>query len=159
METVRTEVSAEIDAPPAEVYAIFADYRHAHPQILPRPYFGELVVEKGGQGAGTVFRTSITVMGMTTHYHMTVGEPEPGRVLTETDEKLGLTSFFIVEPLEGGKKSRVTIATDWKPKGGVAGWIEKLLNPGVMRRIYTAELQNIQEYVQKNRQRGGGGFE
>jgi hypothetical protein len=60
MQTVHTEVSAVIDAPPAEVYAIFADYRNAHPQVLPKPYFGDLVVEKGGNGAGTVYRTSVT---------------------------------------------------------------------------------------------------
>ena len=40
--TVHTEVSAVIDAPPAEVYAVFADYRGSHPQVLPKPYFGEL---------------------------------------------------------------------------------------------------------------------
>jgi hypothetical protein len=159
MDTVRVESSAVIDASPAEVYAIFADYRNAHPQILPKPYFGDLKVEQGGIGAGTVFRTTVTVMGMSTNYHMAVTEPEPGRVLVEKDLDLDLTTSFTVEPVEGGQKSRVTIATDWKPKPGIKGWIEKLSTPGVMRRIYEAELERVQEYVSKNKGRGAGGFE
>jgi hypothetical protein len=149
--TVHTEVSAVIDAPPAEVYALFADYHHAHPQVLPKPYFGDLIVEEGGMGAGTIFRTTITVMGQSTHYHMEVSEPEPGRVLVESDQKLGVVTSFIIDPLEGGTKSRVTIATDWTPKAGVMGWIEKLTIPGVMRKLYTSELENVQAYVKENR--------
>jgi hypothetical protein len=159
MGSVHTEVTGTIDAPPAEVYAIFADYRTLHPQILPKPTFGDLIVEQGGVGAGTIFRTSITVMGQTTHYHMEVTEPEPGRVLVETDSKLGVVSSFTIEPLEGGKKSRVTIATDWMPSSGVMGWIEKLTTPGFMRKLYETELQNVREFVKERQARGGGGFE
>src|SRR5215204_5438687 len=139
---VHTEVSAVIDAPPAQVYAVFADYRNAHQQVLPRPEFGEVIIEKGGQGAGTVYRTSVTVMGMRTDYYMEVTEPEPGRLLVETDKKLGVVTSFIIEPLAGGQKSRVTLATDWTPKAGIMGWIEKLSSPGVMRKLYSTELQN-----------------
>ena len=158
MGTVNTEVSAILDATPAEVYAIFADYREAHPQILPQPHFGPLIVERGGKGEGTTFRTSVTVMGVTTQYHMDVTEPEPGRVLMEKDRVLDLFTTFTVEPEEGGKRSRVTISTAWSPKPGVMGWVEKLTNPGVMRKLYTTELQNVQEYVKRQRARGGGGF-
>ena len=159
MGTVRTEVTGTIDAPPAEVYAILSDYRTLHPQILPKPYFGDLVVEQGGMGAGTVFRTSITVMGQTTNYHMDVTEPEPGRKLVESDRKLGVVTAFTIEPLDNGKKSRVTIATDWTPSSGVMGWIEKLTTPGFMRKIYEAELENVREFAKKRQDRGGGGFE
>jgi len=158
MTTVHTEVSADIDAPPAAVYAVFADYRGAHPQIVPKPEFGDVIVEKGGQGAGTVYRTSTTVMGQTIEYHMEVSEPEPGRKLVETDKKLGIVTAFIIDPLEGGKKSRVTLATDWTPHGGVMGWIEKMTTPGFMRKLYARELQNVQEYLAKEKQSDGGGF-
>jgi hypothetical protein len=158
MTTVHTEVSAVIDAPPAEVYAIFADYRTAHPQIVPKPTFGDIIVEKGGQGAGTVYRTSVTVMGQRIDYYMTVSEPEPGRKLVEVDEKQGLTTSFIVDPLEGGKKCRVTLATDWTPKPGIIGWIEKFSTPGIMRKLYTTELENVQAYVKKQPKPGSGGF-
>ncbi len=159
MATVHTEVSAVIDASPAEVYAVFADYRGSHPQVLPKPEFGELIVEQGGQGAGTVFRTSVTSMGVKTDYHMEVTEPEPGRRLVETDKKLGVATSFIIEPLEGGKKSQVTLATDWTPKPGIMGWIEKLAAPSVMRKLYKTELDNVQAYLKKNKERSGGGFE
>ena len=158
MGTVHTEVSATIDAPPAAVYALFADYRHAHAQVLPRPYFGDLVVEQGGKGAGTIYRTSITVMGRTINYYMEVTEPEPGRVIVETDKKLGVVTSFIIDPLDGGKRSRVTLATDWTPSAGVMGWIEKLSTPGFIRKIYTEELQNVQEYLQRHQAESGGGF-
>jgi hypothetical protein len=158
MGTVHTEVSATIDAPPAEVYALFADYRNAHPKVLPKPTFGDLVVEQGGTGAGTVFRTSITVMGRTINYHMEVTEPEPGRVLVETDKKLGVTSSFIIDPLDGGKRSHVTLATDWTPSAGVMGWVEKMTTPGFMRKLYETELQNVQEHLKQKRASGGGGF-
>jgi hypothetical protein len=159
MATVRTEASATIDAPPAEVYAVFADYRGSHPQVLPKPYFGDLVVEQGGKGAGTVFRTSLTVMGKTIGYHMQVTEPEPGRVLMESDENLGVATSFIIEPLEEGKRSRVTIATDWRPSKGFMGWLEKLTTPSFMRKLYESELNNVQEYLKQQKARGGGGFE
>ena len=158
MGSVHTEVSAVIDGTPAEVYAVFADYRESHPQVLPKPYFGDLVVEQGGKGAGTVFRTTITVMGKSVDYQMDVTEPEPGRVLQETDKKLGTTTLFIIDPAEGGKRSRVTIATDWTPSPGVIGWLEKLTTPAFMRKLYETEIQNVQEYLKKNRG-GGGGFE
>jgi hypothetical protein len=159
MAPVHTEVSATIDAPPAEVYAVFADYRGSHAQVLPKPTFGDLIVEKGGTGAGTVFRTSLTVMGKTINYHMEVTEPEPGRILVETDKALGVQTTFTIDPLEGGKKSRVTIATDWTPSSGIMGWLEKLTTPAFMRNLYEAELQNVQEYLKKKQARGGGGFE
>jgi hypothetical protein len=158
MEKVRTEVSATIDAPPAEVYAVFADYRGSHPQVLPKPYFGDLVVEKGGTGAGTVFRTSLTVMGKTIDYYMQVTEPEPGRVLMEKDEKLGVETSFIIDPLDAGKRSRVTIATDWTPSKGIMGWLEKMTTPRLMRQLYETELNNVQEYLKKRKAGGGGGF-
>lgn len=158
MGTVHTEVSADIDAPPAAVYAVFADYHHAHPQVLPKPYFGEVVVEQGGTGAGTKFRTGLTVMGRTLEYHMEVTEPKPGRVLVETDKNLGVVTSFIIEPLDNGERSHVTIATDWTPSAGIMGWIERLSTPSLMRKLYTAELQNVQEYLQKNKTQAGGGF-
>jgi hypothetical protein len=156
--TVHTEFSADIDAPPAEIYAIFADYRGAHAQIVPKPEFGDILIEKGGHGAGTVYRTSVTVMGTKTEYYMEVSEPEPGRKIVETDKILPLTTSFIIDPLEGGQKSRVTLATDWTPSSGIKGWIEKMSTPGVMRKLYKRELQNVQEYVTKKKQDSGGGF-
>jgi hypothetical protein len=53
--------SAEVKAPAEKVYAIIADYRHGHPQIVPSPPFGRIEVEQGGFGAGTVIRFPMRV--------------------------------------------------------------------------------------------------
>jgi hypothetical protein len=55
-----------------------------HPQFLP-PAFTGLRVESGGVGEGTIFHVALTAGGRTRQYRMRVGEPEPGRVLTEND--------------------------------------------------------------------------
>ena len=52
-----------VPAPPAEVYAILADYTEGHPHILPSAYFRNIEVEEGGVGAGTRIRFEMTVLG------------------------------------------------------------------------------------------------
>jgi len=59
------KASAKVDAPSEVVYGIIADYRTGHPQILPRPYFEWLEVERGGRGEGTVIRFQMRVLGQT----------------------------------------------------------------------------------------------
>ena len=147
MSMVTTSCTAQIDAPPSAVYHLFADYRTGHPRILPKPYFSGLEVLSGGYGAGTVFRTTVTVMGVKTHYHMTVSEPVPGHILVEEDTKLGVRTSFTVEPAAGGTQSRLTIATTWPPKPGLLGWIERITTAGFMRKIYTAQFDLVREHV------------
>lgn len=147
MSTIHVEVTDTIAAPPARVYAVLADYRNHHPNILPKPYFTGLRVESGGLGAGTVCVADMNVYGTKYTFHLTVTEPQPGRVLAETDEARGMYTTFTVEPVEGGAKSRVTISTDSRPSPGLAGWLERLMNPAIMRRIYRAELKQLDAYV------------
>ena len=54
---------------------------HGHPQILPKPPFVSLEVEKGGIGAGTVIRIAMRVLGRLQTFGAVITEPEPGRVL------------------------------------------------------------------------------
>jgi hypothetical protein len=143
------EVSDVIEAHLEKIYGILADYRVGHPAILPKPYFTELVVEEGGQGAGTIVRVGMQVMGKAFTYRQTISEPEPGRVLKEADAAAGVFTTFTVEPLNGGGRSRVTIVTDAAVSSGVTGWLERLFNPIVMRRIYRQELQQLAEYVRR----------
>lgn len=77
MSTITIEQSAVIDGRPDEVYAIFADYHQAHPAILPRPFFTNLTVTEGGNGAGTTFTAEMNVFGTHFTYHMAVTEPQP----------------------------------------------------------------------------------
>jgi hypothetical protein len=149
MTTIRTEASQEIDARPQAVYGVLADYRTGHPAILPKPYFGELVVEAGGRGAGTVIRFTMHVMGTERSFREVVSEPQPGRVLVEADEAAGVTTTFEVEPLDGGKRSRVTISTETRLSPGLTGVVERLVSPRVLRGIYRRELRQLEDYVKE----------
>ena len=73
----RVSASAEVKAPAEKVYAIIADYRHGHPQIVPSPPFGRLEVEQGGFGAGTVIRFPMRVMGRTQTFGPRSQSPNP----------------------------------------------------------------------------------
>jgi len=149
MSQIHVEVSEVIEARPEKVYAILADYRASHPAILPKPYFTELTVEQGGQGAGTIIHVGMNVMGVKRAYRQVISEPEPSRVLVESDAAAGVTSSFTVDPLNGGQHSRVTIATDAAASPGVMGWMERLFSPSVMRHIFKKELQQLAEYVRR----------
>ena len=148
MKTLHAEESMIIDARAEELYAVVSDYRAGHPAILPKPYFQELTVEKGGVGAGTEIRTSVKVMGRVTPVHHLVSEPEPGRVLQENDlDKPGEFTRFFFEPLNGGAQTRVTIVTEFVPSPGLMGFMERLSKPSVARKMYRQELRNLAGYV------------
>lgn len=149
MNTIHVEASAVIDASPEKVYAVVADYHTGHPAIVPKQYFTSLTVESGGLGAGTVVRGTVKVLGTEYPLHHQVSEPEPGRVLVETDLDTGDATRFTFEPLNGGRQTRVTIATDFVASPGLAGFLEKLSKPRVARDMYQKELRNLAEYVQK----------
>lgn len=140
--------TAVVQAPPEVVYGIFADYMDAHPSVLPRPHFGELVVERGGRGAGTIFRVDVRQGTGRKTYRMEVSEPRPGRLLVETDLDSDLTTHFAVEPMDGGRSARVTITTRWT-RGGLQGWLERLLLPALARPIYRQELRNVERLARE----------
>ncbi|MBZ0301843.1 MAG: hypothetical protein K8J31_18995 [Anaerolineae bacterium] len=109
------------------------------------------MVEEGGVGAGTVIRVRMNVMGIEQAYHMTVSEPEPGRVLAEDDPAVGVHTTFTVEPRNGGQQSQVTITTVSTTSPGFKGLMERMMNPPVARRIYRQELQNLADYVRSQK--------
>jgi hypothetical protein len=147
MKDIRAETSAVIDASPEQVYRILRDYEVAHPAILPTEYFKDFAVESGGQGEGTVFRLRMQVYGRDFPYYMKVSEPVPGRELLETDLNTGNHSRFVIEPLEGGRKSKVTIIAHTRPSKGIAGQLERLMSPRIMRKIFDTELGILNQYV------------
>ncbi len=153
MGTIRVEAQAVIDAPAPAVYGYVADHREHHPHFLP-PAFSDFEVEQGGVGAGTITRFKVTAGGRSRAYRMQVAEPEPGRVLTESDTGSSLVTTWTVTPV--GERSQVQIATAWDGAGGIGGVFERLFAPRVMRGIYLDELQRLNAYA---RERGGGGGE
>ena len=140
----QVSASARIDAPAALVYEIIADYHRHHPRILPDA-FSNLVVEHGGIGAGTVIRFDLRVAGQMRRYEGVVTEPVPGKRLIESyPSQHGETSFDI-EP--DGAGCRITIATDFEVRSGLAGAIERWLSSRLLRRLYADELARLADYA------------
>jgi Polyketide cyclase / dehydrase and lipid transport len=149
MSTYHVEASLVIDALPEAIYHVLADYRVGHQAILPKPYFQELTIVQGGQGAGTELHVSLKAFGQTYHYHQMVSEPEPGRVLKETEVDTGQYTTFTLEPLTGGQPTRVTIASEFPAQPGLTGMLERLMQPPFVRRLYLQELRNLAAYLQR----------
>jgi hypothetical protein len=75
-----------------------------------------------------------------------ITEPEPGRLLVESDLDRDSVTRFRVEPLDaadGKSRSRVTISTRWSTPG-LRGWVERLLAPPMLERMYAEELRNLE---------------
>lgn len=144
MGEIRVTAEAPVGAPSDLVYRLIADYHQHHPVFLP-PAFADLKVEEGGMGAGTVFSFTMKAMGRTIPGRMRVSEPEPGRVLVESDTASGLTTTFTVEPR--GSTSLVRFDTRWQPKPGLAGVIERLFAPRFLRGVYADELGRLDRYA------------
>lgn len=147
MNMIHSEASHVIEARPEEIWAVISDYRVGHAAILPRPPFTEMIVEEGGQGAGTLLLTRIKVWGKEFTFHQRVSEPEPGRLLLETDIDTGQFSTFRLEPLGGGQQTRVTIVAENPASPGLMGILERLTQPTINRRVFMQELRNLAGYI------------
>ena len=143
-------VAAEhkVEAPADAVYRYVADMREHHPHFLP-PAFSHFRVGSGGVGAGTITRFKMRAGGRTREYRMKVAEPEPGRVLTESDTGSSAVTTFTVSP-QGGT-SIVQISTAWDGAGGIGGLFERIFAPRVRRAIYADELERLDAYAREHR--------
>lgn len=144
---IHAEASAIINERPEDVYAVIRNYHTDHPAIVPKPYFQDITVEKGGIGAGTIILTKMRAFGQDVTYRLHVTEPEPGRVIMEADAEAGVTTHFIVDPVNGGSQSRVTIITEIASKPGMMGLVERLINPPAMRFVFKKELAQLASYM------------
>ncbi|HEX7239544.1 MAG TPA: SRPBCC family protein [Longimicrobiaceae bacterium] len=106
---------------------------------MPRPPFVSLDVEEGGTGAGTRIRVGIRLLGRPVTYRAVVGEPEPGRVLAETNDN-GYVTTFTVDPEADGRHARVTISTE-TGRAGMLGALEKWLLARLLLPVYVRELE------------------
>ena len=136
-------VSAIIPARRERVYSLLANYRDGHARILPKE-FGEIEVEQGGIGSGTVIRFRMTLLGKKQNFRAAIDEPEPGRVLVEsyTDPE-GTITTFTVDHGNAPADSKVTISTEMPVRSGILGPIEKMFATLLLQRIYRKELQNL----------------
>jgi hypothetical protein len=141
-------VSAEgaVNAPAETVYGYIADMREHHPRFLPSA-FSDFQVESGGIGAGTVIRYKLTAGGRTREFRTKVAEPEPGKVLTESDTRSSNVTTFTVSPR--GASSLVRISSAWDGAGGVGGLLERMFAPRVLRAILADELKRLDAYARE----------
>jgi len=146
MAQVHVQAAAAVAAPVERVYALVADYRQHHPRILP-PDFSDLQVEHGGVGAGTVISFTLKLGGRRQHIRQQVSEPQPGRVLSESDigGREAVTTWTIAPE---GPGSRVRIETVWEARG-LQGVVERLLAPRLLRRLYRDELDRLDQYARR----------
>lgn len=143
---VQAEAERAIEAPADVVYRCIADMREHHPKFLP-PAFSDFEVESGGVGAGTIVRYRLTAGGRSREYRAAVEEPEPGRVLTESDTTSSAVTTFTVD--SAGPGSRVRIATRWAGASGVGGFFERLFAPKTLQRLYDDELARLDAYARQ----------
>lgn len=146
MAMIHVAAEREIGAPSESVYRYLADMREHHPNFLP-PAFTDFTVEAGGVGGGTITQFKVHAGRRVREYRMQVSEPEPGRVLTETDMNSSLVTTFTVEPQGAGSLVRIT--TGWQGAGGIGGFFERLFAPAVMRRLYEDELERLDSYARE----------
>jgi hypothetical protein len=147
MARYHVSATATIPASPATVYRVLADYHQHHPRIIPPKYFRNMEVLAGGVGAGTATRFEAHVLGTTREIRHFVSEPEPGRVLMESDADGSNATTFTVDPIEGGHAARLTISTDMSGRDGMLGVLERWMTVPMLRRIYRAELVRIADYA------------
>jgi hypothetical protein len=133
-----------IGAPANRVYEFIADHRQHHPRFLP-PNFTNYQVEQGGVGTGTLVRFTSTAARRTREFLMDVAEPEPGRVITESDRNSSIVTTWTVTP--AGDTCRVRIETRWRGAQGIGGFFERLFAPRVLRKIYADELGRLDRYA------------
>lgn len=150
MAEIHVSAERQIDAPPERVYQCIADY-HQHRTFLPSA-FSDVKIEEGGVGAGTVVSFTMTAGGRQRGYRMHVTEPEPGRVLTESDERSSAVTSFTVDPEGAG--SRVRIDTRWQGATGIGGFMERTFAPRVLKKLYAEELEMLDRYAREQAGRG-----
>jgi hypothetical protein len=133
-----------VGAPSELVYGLIAAMRHHHAHFLP-PSLKDLRVEQGGYGAGTTYRVTGVFLGGERQLRMRLDEPEPGRVLTESDLDSPLVTTWTVTPEGAGP--RVSIETVWPAASGLGGVLERLLARRAMARVYREELRLLDGYA------------
>ncbi len=135
-----------VGAPAELTYRLIADDEH-HRHILPEG-FSDFEVLEGGVGAGTLHRFKVKAGNRVREYVMRVDEPEPGRVISETDQNSSLVTMFTVSPA-GADACAVRIETTWNGAGGIGGFFERTFAPKVMRKMYAEELARLDAYARE----------
>lgn len=135
---VEVEESLLVGASPERVYKVLADPKH-HKHILPEEF-----VSYGEEPDGTVAFT-LKVGGVERHMRVRTEEAEPNRLFREIEIDSNIATEFILEPHQDG--TVVTISMKYETKKNIAGWIERLTVPFLLRPLYKKELVKLGRYV------------
>jgi hypothetical protein len=101
-------------------------------------------------GTGSVVRYKINFAGGVRELRMEVTEPEPGRTLVQADTgSSGLVTRFTVIPQ--GEQALVNITSSFDNETGVAGFVERIIAPRRLHRIYLEELARLDAYAREQR--------
>jgi hypothetical protein len=138
---MKAERSILINAPADKVYRQIADYREGHSRILPSRYLHSLEVETGGFGAGTIIRCKLRIFGKDRSFRAAATEPEPGRILTETDLAVQIRTTFTVDPQPNTQATKVTISTELGRPDGMFKKVEIFVAGMFLRRVYSEQLR------------------
>jgi uncharacterized protein YndB with AHSA1/START domain len=136
-----------VNAPASVVYSYVADMEH-HQRFLPGE-FSDFTVQSGGVGAGTVITFTVTAAGRRRDFRMRIDEPDPGRVLTETDQNSSLVTTYTVTPA-APRSSLVEIVSTWQGASGIGGIFERTFAPPATRRLYAKALDRLDTYVREH---------
>lgn len=143
MAKITVSQEGAVGAPADFTYKLIADDNH-HRHFLPEGITDFKTLERG-VGRGTVHSFTLTAGKRVREYVMEVGEPEPGRVITETDQSSSLVTTFTVTP--DGDTCRVEIRTEWDGAAGVGGFFERTFAPKVMEKMYAEQIALLDRYA------------
>ena len=144
MSTLHTAAEAVIDAPAPTVLAVLRDFNGQHREILP-PAFANLVVEEGGVGAGTVMSFDHHARRPERRRATSPRSRSPAEgVIEEHIVGRDMVTTFTVRP-DSATTTTARIETHWQPASGLAGLLERLAAPRMLRQIYRDELARLDE--------------
>jgi hypothetical protein len=146
MGVITASAQGLVAAPPDVVYRYLSDMQNHHPHFLP-PAFSDFRVVAGGIGEGTVVTFQFAAGGRRRDIRQTLTEPEPGHRMVETDANSSSVTTFVVDSVDAGKSSTVTISTQWNGALGIGGFFERIFAPRVMRGIYIDQIRRLDEYA------------
>ncbi|HTP09852.1 MAG TPA: hypothetical protein VMP08_16460, partial [Anaerolineae bacterium] len=97
-------------------------------------------------------RFQMRASGITRTFLADVTEPEPGRVLVESnrlesDPTSTSVTTFTVDPIDGGQRAQVMISTVLS----VSNWLEGLFTAMFLRHVYAQELKQIASLAEELR--------
>jgi carbon monoxide dehydrogenase subunit G len=135
---VEVEESLLVGAQPEKVYRVLADPKH-HKHILPEEFTSY------GEEADGMVAFTLKVGGVERHMRVRTEQAEPNRLFREIEVDSNIATEFILEPHHDG--TVVTISMKYETKRTIAGWIEKLTVPLLLRPLYKKELVKLGRYV------------